>query len=276
MFGVYTGMLRMMDCFRNDQIDVSIKYLIGEGCGELCEKYGLFEVAGSKDDFDKAINLLEWISSNIFHYGNYRNHVENTAMKLFEYSFGKGVENGINCRSLSLALAECLLAVGINARTIYIMPFSPYDFDNHVVCEAWIERLGKWVMLDPSYNLYVFHEGIYLSVLEFRELLANQTAVMINERANYNNDPINKEELVSYYAKDLFRFMVSDTQGSNSEDIDGRKMINITPIGYDVKNFTLANIDYRIMKSGENENLLKWRKEAEEEKIIYKGIDILY
>ena len=276
MFDVYTGMLKMMNCFIDDETDVSIKYLIDDDYGELCKKYNLLDIASGKDDFEKTVNLLEWISSNIFHYSNYTNHVENTAMKLLEYSFDKDIEQGINCRSLSIALTECLLAVGVKARTVYIMPFSPYDFDNHVVCEAWIENLNKWIMVDPSYNLYAFHKGNCLNILELRSLLANQADVSFNEKANYNNDPINKGELISYYAKDLFRFMVSDIQGSNSENMDGRRMINIAPIGYDVKQFTFANIDYRIKQSGESENLRKWQKDTETEKIIYKGLDILY
>ena len=276
MFDVYSGMLKMMDCFLDDETDVPIKYLIDEDYGELCEKYTLFDVAGNKDAFDKTVNLLEWISSNVFHYSNYTNHVENTAIKLLEYSFGKGVDKGINCRSLSFVLTECLLAVGVKARTIYIMPFSPYDFDNHVVCEAWIENLNKWVMVDPSYNLYAFHKDKYLNILELRSLLANQADISFNDKANYNNNPIDKNELISYYAKDLFRFMVSDIQGSNSEILEERRMINITPIGYDVRQFTFVNIDYRIRKSGENDKLKKWRKDAEIEKIIHKGTDILY
>ncbi len=276
MFDVYSGIIKMAEDFRDDGKDITIRYLIDADYKDLFETYKLKEIAGTKADFDKAIKLLNWISSNVFHYGNYDNHVTNTAMELLDYAFGKGEKYGINCRSLSLALTECLLAIGIKARTIYIMPFSPYDFDNHVVCEAWIGEIDKWVMLDPTYNLYATFNNVPLNILELRGLLANQEEVIYSNEANYNGNPINKDEISTYYAKDLFRFMISDIQGTNSENIDGRRLINITPFGYDVKQCTLANIDFRIKKWGNNENLQTWRKSSETDKLIYKGLDILY
>ncbi|MCL2573313.1 MAG: transglutaminase-like domain-containing protein [Defluviitaleaceae bacterium] len=173
MYDVYTGLLKMMDNFQDDEADITIKYALDDDYQELCETYKLKYITGNGDDFSKAINLLKWISANIYHIGNFKNHVKNTAMDLFNYSFDKGEENGINCLALSTALTECLLAIGIKARTVFIMPFSPYDFDNHVVCEAWVEKYGKWIMFDPTYNLYALHDGEPLSILETRKLLAN-------------------------------------------------------------------------------------------------------
>lgn len=276
MYDLYSGIIKMTEDFRDDGKDITINYLLDADYNDLCESYKLNEIAGTKTDFDKAVNLLNWISSNIYHYGNYDNHITNKATELFHYALGKGEEYGINCRSLSLALTECLLAIGIKARTIYIMPFSPYDFDNHVVCEAWISEMDKWIMLDPTYNLYASFNNIPLNIYELRGLLANQEEVYYNNEANYNGTPINKDELTTYYAKDLFRFMLSDIQGSNSENIEGRRLINITPCGYDVKQFTLVNIDFRIKRCGDNENMQSWRKNSEEDGIIYKGLDILY
>lgn len=42
---------------------------------------------------------------------------------------------------------------------------------------------------------------------------------------------------------------------------------------FDVKQNTLANIDCRIKKWGNNENLQQWRKESESDELIYKGLD---
>lgn len=271
MFDLYSGIIKMTDDFRDDGIDITIKYLLDADYKDLCETYKLIEIAGSKTDFDKANNLLNWISSNIYHSGN-NNNVKYKAMELLDYAFGKGEKCGINCCSLSTTLTECLLAIGIKARSIYIMPFSPYDFDNHCVCEAWINDLNKWVMFDPTYNLYVTYNDIPLNVYELRGFMANQEEVVYNNEANYNGTPINKDEITTYYAKDLFKFKISDIQGTN----EGLRYISITPCGYDVKKYTLANIDFRIKKWGDNENLQSWRKNAENDKLIYKGLDILY
>ncbi|MHA7965995.1 transglutaminase-like domain-containing protein [Paenibacillus sp. CAU 1782] len=266
----------MTEDFRDDGMDITINYLLDADYTVLSESYKLKEIAGTGADFQKAINMLNWISCHVHHYGNYDNHVSNSAMELLDYAFGKGESYGINCRALSLALTECLLAVGIKARTVYIMPFSPYDFDNHVVCEAWISEINKWVMLDPTYNLYVAFNDIPLNLYELRRALANQEDVVYINGANHNGTPINVDEIASYFAKDLFRFMITDIQGTNSEHMDTQRTINITPCGFDVKQNTLANIDYRIKKWGDNENLQQWRKESESDELIYKGLDLLY
>jgi transglutaminase-like putative cysteine protease len=276
MYNVYSGILKMMDDFRDDGLEVQIKYRLEDDYSELKNTYHLNEIAGGGSDFQKALNLLGWISSHIYHYGNYDNHVKNTAMDLLEYAFDKGINCGINCRSLSLALTECLLAIGIKARTVYILPFSPYDFDNHVVCEAWIKELNKWVMLDPTYNLYVSDkEGTPLGVVELRQKLADQEEIIFSEAANYNGNSIDKAEIISYLAKDLFWFIVSDIQGSDSENIDGSRSISIVPVGYDAKKNDLANIDFRIKSWGDSPEMQNWRKNAENRKVIYKGIDLL-
>lgn len=276
MFDIYSGIIKMSEEFRDDGREININYLTDGDYKDLCESYNLNEIAGTNDDFDKTIHLLNWISSNIYHYGSYDNHVSNTAMDLFEYALGKGEQHGINCRSLSLALTECLLAIGLKARTIYMMPCSPYDFDNHVVCEVWISEANKWVMLDPTYNLYVTYNDVPLNLYELRKLLSNQDDVVYNNEANYNGTPINKNDITTYYAKNLYRFMIFDIQGRDCENIDGRRLINMAPCGYDVKQCTLANIDFRIKKWGNNDNLQAWRRDAESDRLIYKGLDILY
>jgi len=156
------------------------------------------------------------------------------------------------------------------------MPFSPYDFDNHVVCEVWIEKYNKWVMFDPTYNLYVYHNNEPLSVLELRRLLAEQKDVTFNDDAHYNGNAINKDEILEYYAKNLFYFMLSNIQCSNPHDRSGRVYFYVVPTGYDPQKARLANIDYRINKNGTDDNMLSLRKDAEEEKIICKGLSILY
>jgi len=112
--------------------------------------------------------------------------------------------------------------------------------------------------------------------LELRKVLAEQKDVTFNDDAHYNGETINKDELLEYYAKDLFYFMLSNIQCSSPHSRNGHKFFHVAPIGYDPKKASLANIDYRIKEYGSNDNMLSWRKNAEEEKIICKGLDILY
>ena len=74
----------------------------------------------------------------------------------------------------SKILVECCLALGIYARRVSIMPFSPYDLDNHVVTEIYDRTLKKWIMLDPTTDGYFVDDAsTALSLLEMRNKFAN-------------------------------------------------------------------------------------------------------
>lgn len=92
--------------------------------------------------------------------------VDNSALKLLEYSLNDK-SHGINCRAKAQILNEMCLSLGIYARKVWIMPYSGYDGDCHVVNEIWDVSLNKWVMLDITNNEYwVDESNTPLSVLE--------------------------------------------------------------------------------------------------------------
>lgn len=276
MYDLYTGLLRMLDEFRDDGKEVEMVYQMDTELEILKEQYQLHEIIGTGSDLSKIIALLKWESAHIFHKGNYDNHVKNTAMDLFNYAFDNGEENGINCRSLSIALTECYLSVGIKARTIYLMPFSPFDGDNHVVCEAWSKELKKWIMVDPTYCVYLMDESkIPLNVMEIRRKLALQEKLIFSDGYHYNGSNVEEKEIIEYYAKDFFYFQLRNIHGYNSENKENNLFLTIAPKGYDVLKSTLANIDYRIKKWGDGEKMQLWRKNAMNDFIIYKDTRIL-
>ncbi len=140
----------------------------------LLERYGLAETAGDGSEFEKAMRLMDEYSSRLTHESWYDNHVEMKALDLLEYSLDNP-KQGINCRSKAQILNEMCLALGIYSRKVWIMPYSPYDTDCHVVNEVWDSALGKWVMLDITNNQYwVDGNGTPLSVLEIRGMGAKQ------------------------------------------------------------------------------------------------------
>lgn len=261
----------MMDSFQSSNKAVNFHYDYHESFYKLEEKYELSKIAGNNSTMNMAINLLDWLSNNVYHDGSSNVQVEHNALALLEYSFGKGKDFGINCCNLSITLAECCLALGLKARAIYIMPLSPYDGDNHVVCEVWISELNKWVMLDPTYNSYVMDiNGSILNTYELRTVLANREEVVFSEKFNYNgNYAQDKDEIIAYYAKDLFYFFCMEIHTFNSDVLDSNRQLFFVPIGYDVKKANLANIDYRIENWGETD----WLKEHKE---LTKNMEFIY
>ena len=72
------------------------------------------------------------------------------------------------CSEFSTTLVQCLAAIGYTAR--YVMLNS--ETGGHVLCEAWCETYGKWIMLDPYFNRIVTLGGEPLNVYEIHRLLA--------------------------------------------------------------------------------------------------------
>lgn len=185
------------------------------------------------------------MTQHCFHNGEFDNHIEPCAEKLLEFSFDHGKENGINCLSLSIALTECLLGLGICARAMSIMPMSPYDRDNHVVCEVYARDLGKWIMVDPTYGGYITDEqGNILNLMEMRECLSNRQTLCYSENYNYNGDKVDPEWLTIYYAKDLFYLQCDKIQGYHTSKMENNPRLTFAPIGFDAKEHMKNHLDF--------------------------------
>lgn len=212
----------------------------------LKEKYNLEEIAGKGPDFKKAKRLLHYLAPRLTHSSWYDNHVPCNALDLLEYSLNNP-EQGINCVNKSKILQECCLALGIYARRVFIMPYSPYDFDNHVVTEIYDRKSKKWIMLDPTTDgFFVDENGVPLSLLEMRERFANAkfiTYVSSTDSLKDLKKLKNKyvEENV-YICKNLFFFAIDQDATFGATD----KSLKFIPINYSVKAKLIANAKYRI------------------------------
>lgn len=270
-YDLYTSLLKMNDTFRpSDEgiqltIDASAKEL-----GELRCKYNLSAVAGEGNAFARAVRLMDWLTSHVRHNGNCNPEGTRCALTALEYAFDQP-ERGVNCAWLATTLTECLLSLGIPARTVYIMPFAPYDCDNHVVTHVWYAEKSQWVMLDPTTNCYVQDkDGNLTDVFDLRALLADQQEVVFNENLRYNGQPYKAEDHRDYLAKDLFWFQLAET---SRHCADNGRRVTIAPEQYDVQRRDLLNIDYRMRVQGDTPWLRSWRKNMENSNPIYCSIE---
>ena len=264
LFDIYTGIL-----FNNQS------FAAGLGAGEitydfacpeyrtLIERYGIDRTAGEGTAFDRSVRLLHWMAPRLTHKGDYDNHVPVNALDLLAYSLDNPAQ-GINCVNKAKILAECCLALGIYARRAHLMPYSPYDGDNHVVTEVYDPEKG-WVMLDPSMDGYfVDRAGRPLSVLAMREGLAEQASVSFALCGEDKTDiqalmAVHREDN-AYFAKNLFRIGVDRHNGFGDGD---REALWLIPAGCDVTRTTLANIDYRMRRYPAREAFRKWRESVQ-------------
>ena len=163
------GILRNNMEFR-DGSDYEIKYdFTHENWSQLKDKYKIENTAKDGTEFERALRLMNEYAPRLTHKSNYDNHIAMSALDLLEYSLDNK-NQGINCRSKAQILNEMCLSLGIWSRKVWIMPYSGYDNDCHVVNEVWDGTLNKWVMLDITNNEYwVDENNTPLSVLEIRD-----------------------------------------------------------------------------------------------------------
>ncbi len=243
MLDVYSGILFNNQIFENGN-NLRINYDFDcKEYNELKEKYDLKKIAGDGSDLSKSINLLHFLSPRLAHSPFYDNHIKCNALDLLDYSLNNK-EHGINCLNKSKILQECCLALGIYARRVTIIPYSPFDLDNHVVVEVYD---NKWVMLDPSTDgICVDENRNLLSLFEIREKLANNEFVTYT-KSNDELDDLKKLrekyiDMTTYICKNSFYFVVDEdsTFGYTNQTL------TFAPVNYSIKNKTIANLKYRI------------------------------
>lgn len=213
---------------------------------DLRSKYDLVKIAGKGSDFIRSKRLLHYLAPRLTHSSWYNNHIECNALKLLEYSLNNP-EHGINCLNKSKILVECCLSLGIYARRVHIMPFSPYDFDTHVVAEIYDRTLEKWIMLDPTTDGYFIDETkTPLSLLEMRRKFANEDFItfVLSKESLKDIHKLREKHLDTnmYICKNLFYFQVEkySTFGEKGE------FLQFVPLHFSIKSTRKANLKYRI------------------------------
>lgn len=268
LFNVYSGILFNYQEFAPSGKEVEITYDFN--CPEyktLIEKYSIDKIAGKGTAFQRAKRLMHWMAPKLTHKSNYDNHVPCNALDLLEYSLNQP-DHGINCLNKAKILTECCLAMGIYARRVLILPYSPYDGDSHVVTEIYDDQEGKWIMLDPTVDGYfVGEDRTPLSVLELRDKLAHQhfaTCVKAAARHTELLDPYTWPRtwfyawVQTYFCKNLFYLKADVYNGFGGE----RNNIWFLPAGYDLRKNEFAHADYCHILYPDEEGF--WEKRREE------------
>lgn len=246
MLNVYSGILFHNREFAGGNTDENIYEFHCPEFEELRSKYNLVKIAGTGSDFVRAKRLLHYLAPRLTHSPWYDNHVECNALRLLEYSF-ENPEQGINCLNKSKILVECCLALGIYARRVSLMPYSPYDFDNHVVAEIYDRALEKWIMLDPTTDGYFIDEAkVPLSLPEMRHKFAHGEFITFARSRDSLKDleKLRDKHLGTnmYICKNLFRFRVEQysTFGERGS------YLHFVPVHHEIKETNLANLRYRL------------------------------
>ena len=180
---------------------------------QLDEKYNLKSIAIGNTDYEKATNLLSWLSSHTYYSGAASRLLPDCAMQILEYSFDKGFQHAINCRDKAICFTDCLVAVGIKA---YPICMTSTNFQAcHFVCHVYLRELDLWCVFDPSFNCSFHFENQPIDIFSLRNLLlTNQNLDVKNYSFNGTNNCFNE------YLDGFLRLCISNlsTYHDNSEN----------------------------------------------------------
>lgn len=276
----YTGLLRLYDEFDSmpDKRAPRFKYdFSNPELKKFREKYQLYQIAGTGDGLSKAKMVMKWMKEHVSYRADIASALPEVcktlpmnASGLLEYSFDKGKSFGVNCYMHAIILTEACLSIGLKSRIISLNPLNPFDYDNHLVSVIWCENLSKWVMLDPSYNGYVYNDkGESLNPWEIRDLLCRDQTVLCNDELDFNGKTSNSQDYLRYLAKNLFYMHSPTFYGFDSTTTSEKPWLALSPKHFDVCKREVYNMKWRA-----EANTGKWQK-GEFEKIAKEECGIL-
>jgi hypothetical protein len=135
---------------------------------ELREKYKLDQVvAPGKDEFDRMVLLLDWTHSQFKKFGRPSANPRG-ALEIL-----KNVEEGHTffCAQYGATLVSAAASLGWVDRALALRRHRDYPgagSPEHTSTEIWSNQYRKWVMVDPTANLYVEKDGVPLNAYEIR------------------------------------------------------------------------------------------------------------
>lgn len=209
--------------------DVSRKFIYhyeDKGFARVREVSGMREWFTGSSSQDKILKILHWVCVHAKHKGDVILPDSRTGESLLELiSRNEGV---LNCRGLAILTNMMCMAAQIPSRFIVCMQKEEQIDDCHVVTIAYDRENKKWIMIDPSYELYCMNEnGLILSLEEIRYRLMQDIPVYINQEANITGVQLNPNLYLRNLVKKIYRFQSPIEITSDCDYVDN--LIELVP-----------------------------------------------
>lgn len=136
---------------------------------ELREHYQLDEViASGKDEFDKQVLLMDWTHHQFKKFGTPSTNAKG-ALEIL-----KAIDEGHTffCAHYAQVFVSCAASLGWVDRELALrrhQGVATGGSTEHSSTEIWSNHHRKWVMLDPTSNMYLEKAGVPLSAYEIRQ-----------------------------------------------------------------------------------------------------------
>lgn len=137
---------------------------------ELRERYRLDEVVASgRDEFERQVRLMDWTHQQFRRFGR-PTIAARGALEILE-----GIEEGAAffCTQYAQLLVSAAASLGWVDRPLALRRHQGVakvgGSTEHTTTEIWSNQHRKWVMLDPTANLYLERDGVPLNAWEIRQ-----------------------------------------------------------------------------------------------------------
>ncbi len=162
------------------EVDFSYADSSDENLTKLREMYDLETIAGQGTETDRIINLTRWVYQLTGHANEPEIPKELNAFSLIRLARDEHMQ--INCYMKTVILNEIFLAMGLSSRWTHLLPHSREEDESHFVTSVYSPALGKWILMDPDFGVYVTDEkGAILGVAEIRNRLIAGEPLVVEE-----------------------------------------------------------------------------------------------
>lgn len=130
-------------------------------------RYGLGAiVSGETDEWKRIVLLRHWIKSNIAIDNDNPTQTRGDTFAILDAALKGG---RFHCTHFSIVQNAVLNSFGYITRRLGCGPGLKNDGGHHGVNEVWVNKFGKWVLIDAKYDAHFEKKGVALSALEIRD-----------------------------------------------------------------------------------------------------------
>ncbi len=203
---------------------------------QLRTTYKLEElVSNEKSDMDKILAILDWTSQQWSHNGSNVPSKSDAITILQEASEGKQ----FRCVEYGIVATSALNSIGFHSRTLGL---KSRDVEKvmrgagHVVSEVYSEELGKWIYMDPQFNIMPTLYGTPLNGVEFQKAIEgrNPGLKLVSKQGELSDE--DARSYIKWVGKYLFYFdVLFDQETLNSDQyktVGGMTKLTLVPVGH--------------------------------------------
>jgi hypothetical protein len=136
---------------------------------ELREAYRLDEiVASGKEEFEKQLLLMNWVHTRFKKFGQ----PSTSARGALDILKGIANEETFFCSQYAQLMVSSAASLGWICRELALRRHQGAGMNGtteHATTEIWSNQHRKWIMLDPTVNLYLEKDGVPLNAYEIRQ-----------------------------------------------------------------------------------------------------------